>query len=49
MERESVSFIKPSGIFGQKDKCPGLNWSETENSGINLDVSISDLKNSGSV
>lgn len=47
MERESVSFITPSGIFGQKGKCPGLDCSETENSRLSLGASISDLKTSG--
>lgn len=48
MERES-SFISPSGIFGQKGKCPGLDWSEKENFRLSLGTSISDLKKSGSI
>lgn len=43
---KAESFIRPSGIFGQKDYCPGLNWT---NSRINLEASISDIKNNGSV
>ena len=40
MERESVSFISPSGVFGLKGKCPGLDWSETEKSRLSLGASF---------
>lgn len=49
MWKESVSFISPSGKFGQKGKHPGLDWAERENSRISLGASISDLKNSTSL
>lgn len=41
MWKESVSFISPSGIFGQKGKHPGLDWAERENSRLSLGASIS--------